>query len=181
MIVVTGVPRSRTSLVMQSLKLLGVDIVGEKYDYRNIPKHNQKGYWELPIEKTLNGIKTEEYRGKGIKLFGESLSKTDPCYISKIIWCIRYRNYAVKSFKKLLMDNPNFGLKATRKNCEKVYDENFSRISKSITSKNMEYMRIDYKDWNNPKKTIKRIVDYLGLENVNIENAIDNVDLGKGG
>jgi len=178
MIVVTGVPRSRTSLVMQTLGLLGVPKTGKKYTFRNIPKHNKKGYWELDNSETQNGIKSHEYKGKAVKLFGLTLELTPPEYVEKVIWCTRWKNHAVKSFVRLLEDNPSFGLKANRKNAEDVYKNNYEKIE-SYLKKNKEvpYMKIDYKAWLYPRVVINDIVEFLNLGDVDISNAVENVEV----
>ena len=68
MIVVTGSCRSGSSLMMQTLKLLGIEIAGEKF-HEDFPveEGNPKGYYDLPFEIVMNGL-GEEYKGKGVKL-----------------------------------------------------------------------------------------------------------------
>ena len=103
MIVVTGTARTGTSLMMQTLMHLGVPIVGDKFSNENeVEECNPKGYYELPIKEIVNGIHNEEYRDKGIKLFGYSLSLSDPSLISHIILCRRNKPETLDSIVKWL-------------------------------------------------------------------------------
>jgi hypothetical protein len=103
MIVVTGSCRAGTSLMMQTLKLLGIEIAGEKF-HADFPveEGNPKGYYDLPFEIVMNGL-GEEYKGKGVKILGEWLLNTDPDLISHMIICKRRDAGAQdRSTKKLL-------------------------------------------------------------------------------
>ena len=101
MIVVTGSARSGTSMAMQTLMHLGVPIVGEEFSEYNRFQGNVKGYYELPKEEIAEGVKDDKYAGKGIKLFGQGLLKTETRFIDKVIICERNREDSVKSFMKL--------------------------------------------------------------------------------
>jgi hypothetical protein len=86
MIVVSGMPRSGSSLMMQTIQHLGVPLVGvDDYDFQGnsylhsqdvpedlqerISKHNPQGYYDIPFEKQLSYF-TEVNRGKGVKVLG---------------------------------------------------------------------------------------------------------------
>jgi len=176
-IVVTGTPRSGTSMMMQTLKLLGVEIVGEKFSEMNVEKHNRKGFWELPVEEIRGGVQHDDYKGKAVKLFGEGLWKTDPKRISLIICCCRTRNWAVKSFKKLMQDTTiTFVIPATRASAEHVYEQNL-KIVDEYMAQNTEIpvLHVDFGDM--LKKTapaIRRVADFLELD-CDIEAAVENV------
>ena len=51
-IVVSGQPRSGTSLMMQTMEILGLDIWGEKYPQ------------EVKLEEVLEGVESDEERQK---------------------------------------------------------------------------------------------------------------------
>ncbi len=107
MIVVTGAGRCGTSLMMQTLHLLGIPMLGEPSnnnvlvgydkskddDLTDLAKElNPKGYWELGLEelkdKLTIGFK-EETKGKAIKLFPGFFKITNIKDIEKIIICKR--------------------------------------------------------------------------------------------
>ncbi len=176
MIVVTGL-RSGTSLVMQTLKELGVSIIGEKF-HKEFPhvELNPKGYYDLPLKDTFNGVNTYKYKGKGIKISGGALLKTEPKYISKIIWCKREKKQCVESIVKLLKANyEEYKVEPEEKIATYIYCLNESFIKLYLTKSKKEYIEVDYdKIIDNPEKEITRIKEFLNLS-CSITKAINNV------
>jgi hypothetical protein len=119
MIVVTGEPRSGTSLMMRIVDSLGLEIAGvqtpgEKWPERNKKRQerseylNPEGFWEVP-GVVSKGIKTEEqveeYKDKVIKIVTGGLSGTvKPAIdkIDKIIFCLRHPREVAYSQQKLV-------------------------------------------------------------------------------
>jgi hypothetical protein len=118
LILVTGAGRCGSSLMMQTLHLLGVPLIGEpqykvhehclwggyhkdkaddikitKEQDRRAKDFNPKGYWELDMY-TLFAICHGEYKGttKGhvVKLMGEFMLKVNSQEVEKVIICKRY-------------------------------------------------------------------------------------------
>lgn len=107
MIVVTGAGRCGSSLMMQTLHLLGVPMIGdpEKDQGRNtlmsedssgelrkqIINMNPKGYWELAIKDIYNMIDFgwPDHEGKAIKIMGAAFTELNTPDIEKVIYCKR--------------------------------------------------------------------------------------------
>ncbi len=68
MTVFTGCPRSGTSLIGQTLSILGVPMAAPPFikEHDNIRQFNKKGFYELNIEE---GIKDDRYKGKNNQTF----------------------------------------------------------------------------------------------------------------
>ena len=176
MIVVTGTFRSGTSLMMQTLKLLGINIVGNKFDKWNRERWNPKGYWELPVDDTIDGIKDNRYEGKGIKLFVQQLTKTNPNLFSKAIRCTRSKSFAVKSYMAMLQSMPECGIPGTRTVCSELYDVGERYTKEYLEINNIPYINVDLADMReDPKKQIERVSDFLSLKSIDIKPAIENV------
>lgn len=108
-IVVTGNPRSGTSMTMQLLRVAGVPIHGrrfpmltknkidkeelseERIDYlKQVIKHNPNGFYETPeVVSGIHYYDEEKYGGKAIKIVLTGLPKTDSSVVSQYIWCLR--------------------------------------------------------------------------------------------
>lgn len=177
MIVITGL-RSGTSLMMQTLKLLGFPVTGFLFHDDFIHKElNPKGYYDLPINEVINGLNTDIYKGKAVKLAGTQLYKTNPKYVSKIINCKRCPSEAIKSVKKLLWYEENMtGVEPTDKNAEVVYRINLLYAKRYIEENNIPHISIYYEEMLlDPKGTILKVKDYLEIE-TDISNAVLNVD-----
>ena len=90
MIVVAGMPRSGTSLIMQTLHLLGMPLFGIRFPIRRDKANNPEGYWEH-ID-TMSG-KLEELAGDPeicVKVHLRKLVEVaDWSLIDKVILCTR--------------------------------------------------------------------------------------------
>lgn len=177
MIVVTGL-RSGTSLMMQTLKLLGVPIVGYMFhDDFSHKELNPKGYYDLPINETINGLNSYKYKGSAVKLGGYQLSVTEPKYINKIIVCERNKSDTIKSIARLLKADFSIAkIKPTEKNAAILYETN-----KSITDgyiKKMPYIKINYEDMLlNSSATIAKVSVFVNIQTDSLK-AINNVEKG---
>ena len=177
MIVVTGTFRSGTSLMMQTLQKLGINIAGNEFDVWNKKEFNPRGYWELPVKEVVEGVKSNKYEGQGVKLFVQGLTKTNPNLISRAIRCTRWKRAAVISFMKLLQASPNCGIPGTRNVCDQLYDVHHEFVETYLDTNNIPYINVDFEDMlRDPKKQISRIVKLLGLK-TDTKLAIENVGL----
>lgn len=167
MIVVTGAPRTGTSLVMQTLALLGVPMSAPKF----IPQHKPikhlclNGYYEL----NLWGGASDEYKDKAIKLFGYQYFLTDEKLIDKVIHTKREKNDAVKSYEKLKKYLP----KEYDVDSEKLYDANEYYIAK----KKNNAIEINFKEKDDSEKYVSKIINFLNLTPTvkQITNAKNNI------
>ena len=106
MIIVSGMPRCGSSLMMQTLKHLGVPLVGEdSFDFKgnsylhsqavpqedqdNITKHNPQGYYDIPFE--FHPLFTNSHnQGQAIKLLGPvSILPVPLDYVEHVMICTR--------------------------------------------------------------------------------------------
>ena len=87
-IVVSGLPRSGTSMLMRMLAAGGIDLV---VDGRRAPDaDNPKGYYELErvkgLDKTADTSWLADTRGKGLKVISFLLQHLPPTYDYKVIF-----------------------------------------------------------------------------------------------
>jgi len=174
-IIVTGL-RSGTSLMMQTLKLLGVSIVGYKFhDDFSCVELNPKGYYDLPINETINGLNTFIYKGMAVKLYGYQLSITKPKYVDKIIICERNKKDVIPSLQRLMKaDYKISNIKSTASNAELAYNTNKHLIDGYSKAKNN--IRIRYEDMaERPELPLYKICNFLGIKR-DITKAINNIE-----
>jgi len=118
LIVVTGAGRCGSSLMMQTLHLLGVPMLGdpENDKGRNTLKDydksgkiaekiidvNPKGYWELPINTLYDNLSYGfgDHCGKAIKVLSGLFTDIDATAVEKVILCRRSNTY--KQAEKIL-------------------------------------------------------------------------------
>lgn len=156
-IVVCGEGRCGTSLMMQTLKLLGVPVSAPPFikEHKGLEEFNPKGYYEL--SETVNGIKDDSYNGKAVKLFANGLKHTEDKYIGKIIRMKRNRIDACISYEKIKNKAETTGLTAFE-----IYDINCSFLDKYFVSRNVLIINFDA-ILENPLEEIEKVVDYLDI------------------
>jgi predicted AlkP superfamily phosphohydrolase/phosphomutase/tetratricopeptide (TPR) repeat protein len=88
-LIVSGLPRSGTSLMMQMLRSSGIDLMHD--DKREADEDNLEGYWEWEDVKTLrkNPRLIEQAEGKAIKVISALLPVLPPQHQYKIIFMKR--------------------------------------------------------------------------------------------
>ena len=88
-LIVSGLPRSGTSLMMQMLRSSGIDLMHD--DKREADEDNLEGYWEWEDVKTLrkNPRLIEQAEGKAIKVISVLLPVLPPQHQYKIIFMQR--------------------------------------------------------------------------------------------
>ena len=111
MIVVSGLPRSGTSMMMSILQSAGCEIATD--GLRKPNEHNKKGYFEIDsIGNKLkeNSFYLEQYRGKCIKVISYFLKRIGSVDF-KVIFMRRDFEEIIKSMSKMLgreiSDNDN--------------------------------------------------------------------------
>lgn len=164
MIVIIGAPRTGTSMMMQTLKILGVPIVGEKFSDFNLPKNNPNGYYELPISEITDGVNHTKYRGKAVKLFRTGLSKTDIGTIGKVIHCTRNMKHSAKSFLDVLKDTP-IGIKPTMNNAKQIIKHNaiYAKVFAEYTKQPI--FNVDFENFKKDKiNQINELCNFIGIE-----------------
>lgn len=175
MIVVTGL-RSGTSMTMQTLKLLGFPVVGLMFhDDFSHQELNLKGYYDLPVSETINGLNTTRYKGKAVKLGGYQLSATNPRYVSKVIICQRERDTTIKSIVKFLKAEFDISnVEPTEKNAILILDTTNDLIEKCGVKK--PHMRIQYEVMvRDPERCIEGVCQFLNIQ-ADIKKAVNNIE-----
>jgi len=178
MIVVAGAGRCGTSLMMQTLGLLGVPLLGNPVGHRghqlwqnyqninnlildDIPKDkNPKGYFELPLEIVYDVIKGDypDHKGKAVKITAPEVTHIDPKNIDAVILCVRSNiKDAARSMYELALQDHKFALLNGLSHC-------FAEMYGDVSIEDWENHMIDYNEtvqkWLD-KKLIKSTIVYF--------------------
>lgn len=170
---VSGLPRSGTSLMMQMLDKGGISILEDKKRKADIS--NPKGYYEYEPVMSLYKDNTWLNKGqnKGIKIVAPLLKYLDDQYRYKIIFMKRDLNEIIQSQQKMIGKNEDvFPLK--------LYNQ-FQKLIANVQVWNskhpgVEILYVDYKQLlNNPKPLLDKIEKFIGipLEKDKMESCID--------
>lgn len=171
--IVSGLPRSGTSLMMQMLDKGGLETLIDKKREADIS--NPKGYYEY--EPVMSIAKDNSWLSKaqdrGVKVVAPLLKHLDPKYRYKVIFMKRDLMEIITSQQKMIGKN-------TETFPVKLYNA-YVRQLETIESwkerePNVEVIYVDYKELlNNPKDNIEKIANFISvnLDTKNMETAID--------
>jgi predicted AlkP superfamily phosphohydrolase/phosphomutase/tetratricopeptide (TPR) repeat protein len=174
-VVVTGFPRSGTSMMMQILKSGGLAVLAD--DSRREDEHNPKGYFELEAVKRLavDDCFMADARGKAIKIVMPLIRLLKPTYPLKVIWMDRPLEAVVRSQQKMagrqsaLLDLQLLMKMRHEQELMKQWLESNAAVS---------FIQVDYDAAiENPKVVLKKLTSFLGKQFV-LNYALDIIDPG---
>jgi hypothetical protein len=166
-VVVSGLPRSGTSMVMSMLEAGGVSILTDQV--READEDNPKGYFEFEKVKAL-GEETDkswvrDARGKAVKVISHLLKELPDENFYRIIFARRDLEEVIAS-QNIMLDrqaepNPVDDAKAI-----KLYRTHLVNVRFLVRRKpNLEMIELAYSDTvNDPESTAQRIGEFLNAE-----------------
>lgn len=191
MIVVSGDPRSGTSLMMQTLNLLEIPISGEKFTQRrgSEPMNeiavnlNPKGFFEVPGVVMRGTPDIKEFGGTAIKIISPGLTKTPTNLIYKVILCLRDPRFVAESQTNLqngvLLDSNPFKTAISPKR----YIIEMGKFLKWLMGQPQDFrdkfLIVDYNNFlKDTENELDRLISYLGVTVTSAvrRKAIKNVD-----
>ncbi|NCG08955.1 MAG: hypothetical protein GWO81_05225 [Verrucomicrobia bacterium] len=182
-LIVSGLPRSGTSLMMQMLAAAGVPIKSDKQ--RSADTNNPKGYFEWEAIKSLHTDprKILQAAGKAVKVVSYQLRYLPKDGNYKIIWMDRDITEITDSQNQMLhssKDASHETLSAIEpqtleKHREQTLDA-MEKIAKKYDTSD-QILRIHYHDCvQNSRQVALKLAAFLGLDDAHTEAIIDVVD-----
>lgn len=176
--IVSGLPRSGTSLMMQMLEAGGSKIFTDKQ--READENNPKGYYEHEAIKNLQKNKTfvKDGVGKTMKVIAQLLHHLPMQFEYKIIFMQRDLTEVLSSQKKMLhRQGKQKEAEAVPLNLYKKYEQTLQSIEKwSAPLPNVSIHYVNYKEVvEAPFEQAMTINDFLG-GGLNVENMVGAVD-----
>jgi hypothetical protein len=177
-VVVSGLPRSGTSMMMKMLQGGGLELVTD--GVREADEDNPKGYFELERVKNLENDADKawvsEGRGKVLKVISHLLKDLPDTCAYKVVLMRRDLNEVVASQNKMLEhrgeENPIEDAKVVE-----LYRKHLIHAKVMMRERpNYELLEVQYADsLAHPSKVAKRVNAFLGggLDLAQIEAAID--------
>ena len=175
--IVSGLPRSGTSLMMQILGKGGVQLLTD--DLRKADKNNQKGYFELEKVKKmmLDSSWLVEAEGKAVKIIAQLLNFLPKHLDYKILFMERNLDEVISSQAKMI-DNLGTGEKKIDLNTLKVtYNRQIKKIKEELTqSSRVTILYVSYHELiENSENEINKINKFFDfkLDPIKMLTAID--------
>ncbi len=164
-VVVSGLPRSGTSMMMRMLENGGLDVVGD--NIREQDDDNPRGYFELERVKDLDkgGDKSwlEQARGKTVKVISFLLKDLPGDFHYKIIFMRRHLDEVLASQEKML-DRRDEKNETGDEDMTAAYKKHLKDVDFFIRyRKNFEAIDIQYDQAiKDPLAHAKRVNEFLG-------------------
>jgi predicted ATPase len=164
-IVVSGLPRSGTSMMMKMLAEGGLQAVTDSI--RTADSDNPNGYFEFERVKQMTAgdrAWLDEAGGKVVKIISALLENLPSGYTYKVIFMERALKEVLASQKKML-DNRGEANKVTDEEMEAQYRTHLAAVKPWLARQpNMEVLYVDYnKMMTEPGPLCKRLVEFLSL------------------
>ena len=175
--VVSGLPRSGTSLMMMMLEAGGMQVLTDKI--RTADEDNPEGYYEFERVKQIEQDQSwlEDAKGKGVKMVAELLKHLPPDHTYKVIFMRRKMQEILASQKQMLIRRGEPTDRVSDERMAKLFTEYLERVEAWIAEQpNMEVIYVSYNEvLENPVEEAKRISEFLG-NTLNVENMVGVVD-----
>jgi len=161
-IVVSGLPRSGTSLMMQMLHSGGVDILTDQK--RKADVSNPKGYFEYEPVMSLHKDKSwmHKAQNKAVKIVAPLLKHISPEFRYKIIFMKRDLDEVVKSQQRMIGKDPDTIPVS-------LYNSYYGQLQQIGVWKDkepgVELIYVDYADvLSDPDETLRKVIDFTGVQ-----------------
>jgi hypothetical protein len=175
--VVSGLPRSGTSLMMMMLEAGGMQVLTDKI--RTADEDNPEGYYEFERVKQIEQDRSwlEDAKGKAVKMIAELLKHLPPDYTYKVIFMRRKMEEILASQKQMLTRRGEPTDRVSDERMAKLFTEYLERVEAWIAEQpNIEVIYVGYNEvLENPVGEAKRINQFLG-NTLNVENMVGVVD-----
>ena len=174
-IIVSGLPRCGTSLMMQMLANGGVEVIADHI--RGADADNPRGYYEFERVKKLKQDASwlPGVRGKAVKMVSQLLYDLPPSERYRILFMERDMDEMLDSQEKMLQ---RLGNKAVpREEIKLAFGKHLVRLFQWLDQqRNMQLLRVRYNDLlHHPEVQARRVREFLG-DKGDLERMIASVD-----
>lgn len=166
LIIITGLPRSGTSLLMQILRAGGIPIL---YDNFKLPdEDNPQGYFEHSIftqnSSSLNISELSAYKGYAIKIVSPLMSKLDLTIPCKVLFIQRRLEEVILSQEKMLTRRgKKLEYPVSKENLIQVYKKHIDFIDSKLTQNPyVQSLKVSFQElFDNPTSVCETINCFL--------------------
>lgn len=165
-IIVSGLPRSGTSLMMQLLEAAGLPVLID--GIRKPDESNPKGYYEYEKVKRIayDVSWLNEAKGKVVKVVAPLLQHLPPHFCYKIVYLHRDINEIIASQQKMVEKDRGGH---AGKSYNVILAESYRKMENSILSKEWkngsEVLKLDFSELvNGQQEELEKLEDFLGIE-----------------
>ena len=174
--IVSGLPRSGTSMMMSMLVAGGIEAVTD--GIRKPDENNPKGYHEFEkvkiIQEDISWL--EDCRGKAVKIISEFLFYLPDNREYKIIFMRRHMKEILASQRTMLSRLGRHGANKNDEEMTESFGKHIMRVDKCLKGKSYDVLHIDYRNAiMDPWKNAESVNRFLNFR-LNIAKMVDVVD-----
>ncbi|MBW2145096.1 MAG: sulfotransferase domain-containing protein [Deltaproteobacteria bacterium] len=162
--IVSGLPRSGTSMMMQAIEAGGIPALTD--NIRKKDEDNPEGYYEFePVKKTKDDPSwVPGARGKVVKMVYALLYDLPEEYEYRVIFMRRNMDEVLASQKIMLERSDKKGATISDEKLAKLFEAQLDKFDHWIAArKNFPVLSVNYKDMiTSPKAQCERINKFLG-------------------
>ncbi|MCK4825616.1 sulfotransferase domain-containing protein [bacterium] len=161
--IVSGLPRSGTSMMMKMLEAGGLETVTD--EIRKADEDNPKGYYEFEKVKKIKEDSSwlGDMKGKVVKMVSMLLYDLPPDYSYKIIFMRREMNEILASQAKMLERKGKSKGKADDEVMGKYFTKHLNEVIEWLGSQdNVDVLYVKYNDMiNDPINNAKAVTEFM--------------------
>ena len=167
-VVVSGLPRSGTSMMMKMLGAGGMDLVTD--NIRTADEDNPKGYFELEQVKELDKADDkswlQKHRGKVVKIICFLLKNLPDGHFYKVIFMHRDLGEIIASQNKMLDRRGESDKRGDDARMVELYNTHLRKVSFMLKDRPVfETLNVDHRDViSDPLTQAKRVSSFLGID-----------------
>ncbi len=162
--IVSGLPRSGTSMMMKMLEAGGMEILTDKI--READDDNPQGYYEFERVKKLKEDQAwlEDARGKAVKVISALLKDLPPGYDYKVIFMRRKLEEILASQKQMLVRRGEPTDRVSDERLRQLFQKHLQRVAVWLDEQpNFAVIYVDYNEvLDDPAVHVNRINQFLG-------------------
>jgi hypothetical protein len=176
--VVSGLPRSGTSMMMKMLDAGGIPPITD--NIRTADEDNPKGYYEFErVKKMSEGDKAwvAEARGKSVKVISALLEQLPPEYPYKVLFMRRQMDEILASQKQMLIRSDKPTDKVSDEQLAEMYRKHLAKVEAWLSGQpNIAVLNVDYNAMlRDPRPFLAEINRFLD-DRLDIEKMAEIVD-----
>lgn len=175
--IVSGLPRSGTSMMMRMLEAGGMQVLTD--NVRTADEDNPRGYYEFERVKQIEHDQAwlEDAKGKVVKMISALLKHLPQDYRYKVIFMHRKTEEILASQKQMLIRRREPDDRVSDEKMAELYRKHLSQVEAWIDQQpNIEVVYVSYNETlRNPLKQAERVNQFLG-HTLSVENMVGVVD-----
>ena len=177
-IIVSGLPRSGTSMMMKMLEAGGLPVLTD--NIRKANEDNPKGYYEFERVKKLPEGDTawlDQAEGKVVKIISQLLMSLPAGYTYRVLFMRRHINEILASQRRMLVRRGEDPDKVDDEEMAALFEKHLEKVFAWLDRQpHLHYMEVDYnRTLADPQPTAERVNEFLGGE-LDVEKMVGMVD-----